>query len=230
MTKVKSLINFHTWKNSSTEAKHMSIFESYANKLKKDGVDHIRVSVVAETQLGKICAHDWRKRFFVPRVGDFLSPVCFANWLVTGDEEARHDPRYKVKRNVRGYHKYVLFAKFYQLCSLRGVLVREMKDLPFVAYKVHQSGIKEFDRWKDYPLTVKEMVRHVIDEERGPKVPFPFDQETVDEINSMIAAIAGVDETEVDEDDIEETTQELYSGEGQEPEQEREEERELATA
>lgn len=174
----------------------MSIFESFVNKLRKDGVDHIRISIVADTQLGKVCSAEWRKRFFIPRVGEFLSPTCFANWLVTGDEEARHDPRYKVKRNVRGYHKFVLYAKFYQLCSMRGTLIREMADLPFVMYKVHQSGIKEFDRWKEYPQTVKDMVKHIIDEERGPKVPFPFDEETVKEINDMIAAIASASGTE----------------------------------
>lgn len=181
----------------------MSIFETFVNKMRKEGVDHIRVSVVAETQLGKVCAHDWRKRFFVPRVGDFLSPTCFANWLVTGDEEARHDPKYKVKKNVRGYHRYVLFAKFYQLCSMRGMLEREMKDLPFVAYKIHQSGVKEFDRWKDYPTTVKDMVKHVIDDQRGPKVAYPFEQDLIDEINAMIATIAGVEAS----DDLDEAVQ-----------------------
>ena len=198
----------------------MSVMETFVNKLiKKDGVDHIRISVAGETQLGKVLAHDWRKRFYVPRVGDFLSPICFANWLVTGDEEARHNPKYRVKKNVRGYHRYVLFAKFYQLCSMRGMLQREMKELPFVSYKVHQSGVKEFDRWKEYPTVVKEMVEHIIDDERGPRTPYPFEQDTIDEINRLIAEIAGIDqddhgdveEAEAQEPAVEETLDEALS-------------------
>lgn len=193
----------------------MSIMETFVTKLRKDGQDHVRVSAIGETAIGRLCAHDWRRRFYIPRVGDFLSPVCFANWLVTGDEAARHDPRYRVKQNVRGYHRYVLYAKYHQLCSLRSVLQREMLDLPFVCYKIHQSGIKEFDRWKEYPGTVKEMVQFVIDPENGPKKLFPFPPELVEEINSMIEAIAqasspeeeSCDQQKIEEDTVAQTQQ-----------------------
>ncbi len=167
-----------------------SVMEKFVSSFKKDGVDHIRVGLGGETQLGRICSVEWRRRFFIPLVGEFLSPQCFANWLITGDEAARHDPKYRVTRSVRGYHGYQLFAKYYQLCSLSSQLRKEMKSLPFVSYKIHGSGIKEFDRWKEYPATVKEMIEHILDPERGPKVPFPFDPALKETIDSMIKAIA----------------------------------------
>lgn len=167
-----------------------SVMEKFVSSFKKDGVDHIRVGLGGETQLGRICSVEWRRRFFIPLVGEFLSPQCFANWLITGDEAARHDPKYRVTRSVRGYHGYQLFAKYYQLCSLSSQLRKEMKSLPFVSYKIHGSGIKEFDRWREYPATVKEMIEHILDPERGPKVPFPFDPDLKETIDSMVKAIA----------------------------------------
>ena len=167
-----------------------SVMEKFVSSFKKDGVDHIRVGLGGETQLGRICSVEWRRRFFIPLVGEFLSPQCFTNWLITGDEAARHDPKYRVTRSVRGYHGYQLFAKYYQLCSLSSQLRKEMKSLPFVSYKIHGSGIKEFDRWREYPATVKEMIEHILDPERGPKVPFPFDPDLKETIDSMIKAIA----------------------------------------
>lgn len=166
-----------------------SVMEKFVSSFKKDGVDHVRVGLGGETKLGRMCSPDWRRRFFIPLVGEFLSPQCFANWLVTGDEAARHDPKYRVKAAVRGYHGYLMYAKFYQLCSLTAQLRNEMLNLPFVSYKIHSSGIKEFDRWKEYPAKVKEMVEHIIDPERGPKTPFPFDEKLKETIDSMIKAI-----------------------------------------
>lgn len=178
-----------------------SVMEKFVGKFKKDGVDHVRVNVIADTAIGRMASAEWRKRFYVPRVGDFLSPICFANWLATGDEEARHDPKYRVKKSVRGYHQYVLYAKFFQLCSMRSALVKEMKHLPFAAYKIHQSGIKEFDRWKEYPSVVKDMIEHVIDPERGPKVAFNWENSPEEEINKLIAAIAASNSDPEDSDE-----------------------------
>ena len=59
---------------------------------------------------------------------------------------------------------------------MRGVLKKEMKDLPFVSYKQHKSGVKEFDRWKEYPVEIKSMIDHILDEARGPKVPYPWEE------------------------------------------------------
>lgn len=174
-----------------------SIMDTLVSSFKKDGVDHIRIGLSAETQLGKMCSVEWRRRFFIPRVGEFQSPQCFANWLVTGDEAARHDPKYRVKHAVRGYHKYQLYAKYYQLCSLTGRLREEMKSLPFAAYKIHGSGIKEHDRWSEYPVKVKEMIEHILDPARGPKTPFPFEDDVCQSVDEMIKLIvaASADET-----------------------------------
>lgn len=183
-----------------------SIMDKLVSSFKKDGVDHIRIGLAAETQLGKMCAVEWRRRFFIPRVGEFLSPQCFANWLATGDEAARHDPKYRVKNAIRGYHRFQLFAKYYQLCSLASQLRKEMKNLPFTSYKIHGSGIKEHDRWSEYPIKVKEMIEHILDPERGPRTPFPFDEgvrESVDEMIRLIAEASNADDDEVVEETAE---------------------------
>lgn len=171
-----------------------SIIKQFANKsFKKEGEDHIRISPFAETNLGKLLSPDWRKKFFIPHVGEFLSPNCFANWIVTGDDEARHNPAFRAPVAVKGYRNFVLYAKFYQLCSMRAILEKEQKDLPFAMYKVHTSGVKEFDRWKEYPSEVKEMLAHVVDPARGPKVPYDWEGKfpnLLEKINSMIEKIA----------------------------------------
>lgn len=176
-----------------------SLIEKFVNKFKSDGVDHIRISPFAETTIGKVASQDWRKKFFIPHVGEFLSPVCFANWLSTGDDDARHNPKFRCDAAVKGYRTFVMYAKFYQLCSMKSLLEKEMKDLPFVAYKVHQSGVKEFDRWKEYPAEVKEMIQHILDPQRGPKVAYPWEEKhagLTDRIAERITAIAGVSEPE----------------------------------
>lgn len=168
-----------------------TILEKFINKLKGDGQDHIRVSPFGETRLGQVASQDWRRKFFIPHVGEFTSPTCFANWLVTGDEEARHDPKYHVRANVRGYRDYVLYAKFFQLCGMRNLISKEMVDLPFVAYKQHQSGIREYDRWREYASTVKDMIEHILDENRGTRTPYPWPEGLVERIEDTIRAIAG---------------------------------------
>lgn len=165
----------------------MSIIEKFLTKMKQDGVDHVRISPYGETRIGQLASANWRKVFFIPHVGEFTSPTCFANWLSTGDEEARHNPHYRCQVTVRGYRNFVLYAKFYQLCALRPELAKEMLDLPFASYKQHDSGIKEHDRWMEYPTQVKEMINHVIDPERGPKTPFPFDPEVIKRVQDRIA-------------------------------------------
>lgn len=177
----------------------MTMLERFVNKFKKEGVDHIRIHPHAETILGRAVSKDWRHRFFIPHVGEFTSPVCFANWLCTGDDEARHDPKFRFATTVKGYQQFVLYGKFYQLCAMRNLLKREMKDLPFVSYKLHQSGVKEFDRWKDYPIEIKEMISHVLDPQRGPKKPYDWSAYPgiEERVKQMIAEIVGtIEESE----------------------------------
>ena len=153
-----------------------SILEKFLTKMNRDGVDHVRISPRGETHIGRICFHDWRKTFFVPDMGSFLTPVCFANWMASGNEDARHDQDFRVRADIHGWRDYVLYAKFYQLCSMATSVRRDMLDLPFVAYKQHESGIKEFDRWKEYPSEIKAMIEHIVDPARGPKVPYNWDE------------------------------------------------------
>lgn len=187
----------------------MTMLERFVNKFKKEGVDHIRIHPHAETTIGKITSKDWRQRFFVPHVGEFTSPVCFANWICTGDDEARHNPHFRFNKTVRGYLHFVLYAKFFQLAAMRSVLKKEMKDLPFVVYKLHLSGIKEFDRWKDYPTEIKKMIEHVLDPKRGPKVPYDWETNfpgLENRVNNLILEMVG--ETEDDEEVASESSSE----------------------
>lgn len=170
-----------------------SIIKKFVNNFKEEGGDHIRISPFAATILGKVLSPDWRKKFFIPHVGEFLTPQCFANWLVTGDDDARHDVNLRPAAHVKEYPGFVLYAKFYQLCSMKTLLDKEMKDLPFAMYKIHTSGVKEFHRWKEYPTEIKDMIQHILDPQRGSKAPYPWDEKypgLVEKINQHIKAIA----------------------------------------
>ena len=191
-----------------------TMIDRFVNRFKKDGQDHIRISPFGETKLGKIASKDWRHKFFVPHVGEFGSPVCFANWLSTGDDEARHNPKYRVNHTVKGYLQYIFYAKFYQLCALKGVLEKEAEHLhlPFVAYKQHQSGIKEFDRWKEYPSEVKDMIDHILDPKRGTKTPYNWEEKfpgLEDHIAGVIAAMVGKEESEENSEEPSNETSEI---------------------
>lgn len=178
----------------------MSMLERFVNKFKNEGVDHIRISPFADTKLGKITSKDWRHRFFVPHMGEFTSPVCFANWICTGDDDARHNVQFRFNETVKGYLQFVLYGKFYQMCAMKGIIKREMKDLPFVVYKQHASGIKEFDRWKEYPIEIKNMIDHILDDDRGPKTAYPWEenhpgleQRIQDQIKKMVGEVEPTD-------------------------------------
>lgn len=168
----------------------MSLSEKLTSAMKADGHDHIRVSIQGATMVGRMSSPDYKYEFFVPHLGHFLSPTCFANWLSSGIEDARHNPDIKVKGVVRGYRKYILYAKFWQLCRMRPRIQNERIDLPFVSYRVHPSGIKEMNRWKEYAPMVKAMVTHILDPELGPSAPFDWDKGMLEEIEKRVAVIA----------------------------------------
>ena len=198
----------------------MSMLERFVNKFKNEGVDHIRISPFADTKLGKITSKDWRHRFFVPHMGEFTSPVCFANWICTGDDDARHNVQFRFNETVKGYLQFVLYGKFYQMCAMKGIIKREMKELPFVVYKQHASGIKEFDRWKEYPIEIKNMIDHILDDDRGPKTAYPWEenhpgleQRIQDQIKKMVGEVELTDKKKKKEvpvtEEVESVTEEV---------------------
>lgn len=135
----------------------------------RDGVDHVNVSAYtaySDTEIGKIASPDWRKTFFVPHVGDFITPRAFANWMVSGGKEhLRHSTGiYRTTVPLSHFRTLLLFAKYYQLCGMRAALMtaQNLTNLPWVMYKKHISGVREYDRWDQYPAEVKEMVKYII--------------------------------------------------------------------
>lgn len=174
----------------------MSIIEKFVNKLKEDGKDHVRISRHGDTTLGRICSHDYRRLFYVPNMGSFINPICFANWITTGDEDAREDLNMRTRMPLQHFQLFVLYSKYFQLASFHQTLVKEYKGLPMVGYKEYQTGIREMDRWKDYSSHVKQMVEHLI--ECGPEVPYPWEIHfpgITKLINDHLFNITGVDPT-----------------------------------
>lgn len=174
----------------------MSIIEKFVNKLKEDGKDHIRISRYAETQLGKVCANDFRRNFRVPNLGNFLNPICFANWMVTGNDDARNDLHMRTRMPLEQFQKFVLYSKYFQLLACRDTIVQEYRGLPMLGYSQYSSGVREMDRWKEYGMEIKKMIEHIADPERGPKVPYPWEEEfpgLLKLVNDHVFQITGVD-------------------------------------
>lgn len=177
------------------------MIEKFINRFKVDGEDHIRISAFAATQLGKMLAQDWRRKFSVPHLGDFLTPACFVNWVTTGDDNARHNPKFRVTATIKHYKPLLMYAKFYQLVAMKAQIAKEMKDLPFAMYREHPtSGVKEFDRWTDYPSDVKDMANHIIDQSRGADAPYPWEEKfpgLVKKLNQLVGEITGNKDVDV---------------------------------
>lgn len=162
-------------RNHNTVASN-SLIEKFVNKFRKEGVDHIRVSARAETHIGRICSPDWHKPFFIPYVGEFLSAECFANWIISGgDEEARHNPRYRTRGNVNLQRQLVAYAKFFQLTSIKSSFQKRKEEmaLPFAMYNLHPNGIKEFSPWREYAGMVKGFIQHIA--ENGSKAEYDWE-------------------------------------------------------
>lgn len=152
-----------------------------------DGKDHVNVFSHGATNIGKVAFPEWRKKFYIPHLGEFASPRAFANWCVGGGaEELRRETgyvEYKVE-NLREFRSLMLYAKFFQLTSLRMSLLgeKELLDLPFMMYKKHLTGVREDNKWREYPSVVKQFIVHIVN--NGNHVPFDFE-----------AVIPGVTET-----------------------------------
>lgn len=138
---------------------------------KQDGKDHVLVTPFCATQIGKYASMSWRKRFFIPQLGEFVSPLAFMSWLCHGDESQRHanNPTripHMSKDEFLKYQRAGYLAKWYQLASMHGALVKQSKvgeinllDLPWVEYKVHVTGLKEFPQTQINAEILKGLVK-----------------------------------------------------------------------
>lgn len=182
------------------------------NVFVNDGGDHIRVSPYGKTTIGRIASMDWRKKFFVPHLGEFSSSRCFANWLVCGNEDARHNTRFKVDKTVKGYRALMLYAKYHQLCSLKKTLASEKTDLVFVAYKEHKSGIKEGTGYRENPVEVNNFIEFILANEDTTKYDWDKNHPGLLKlIDSLVKAILKDNAPKLDEQQelVETTTSEI---------------------
>jgi hypothetical protein len=126
---------------------------------KKDGTDHVLVSPFANTNVGKISSLSWRGNFFIPGLGEFSSPINFAVWCATGDESFRK--AYKVtppKIPTVLWTQSRLYAKYAQLCALKKFWINEyegLKSLPWLSYKSHDLGVREYLRDNTHNIIIK---------------------------------------------------------------------------
>lgn len=140
---------------------------------RKDGEDHILVSPFADSKLGKYASMSWRKKFFFPMLGEFVSPMAFMSWLATGDETQRHavNPS-RLPSMAKDEYLHFLragyLAKWYQFTSMHGALVKHVNtasehdpfELQWVEYKVHVNGLKEFPQSQLNAEVLKKLLRH----------------------------------------------------------------------
>lgn len=167
--------------------------------IRNDGVDHIWVSPFANTQLGKIVSLKWRKKFFIPQLGEFVSPDSFIAWMFTGDESMRQNTAAKLpqltKEEFKLARQAMFMAKYHQLTALKASLISECQaaegeksklDLPWLEYKQHQSGVKEHHHDTKRVSIVKSMVHHIL--ENGSKVSFQCPDFDYDEVKEAVMA------------------------------------------
>lgn len=174
---------------------------------RRDGGDHINVSFNGKTEIGRSASLDYRRQFFIPHLGDFGSARNFAQWLCSDGNDTfrfgreRFDSRQTSLHLFRGF---LLYAKFYQILSIRNFYQDKanMLNLPWASYRVHLTGIREHDRWSEYHSVVKEMIRHVVENEPSAPVPWKkfLEQGVIDKINDKVRQIAinaGQDPSEI---------------------------------
>ena len=190
-------------------------FQEYVSfvSYKKDGEDHVWVSPVSKTLVGKVASLSWRGNFFVPQVGEFISPVAFAAWLLTGNEASRRDPMARIPKvhslESKEFVRQMLFlGKYHQLAAFKRLLVKnkELFNLRWVEYKLHSSGVKELHPDSERAQIIKAMATHVA--ENGANTPFSyswFDRQEA--FNLCMDFIKGVISQEQQEEKQEQTTE-----------------------
>lgn len=173
-----------------------SIKDQLTINLREEGVDHINISAYAESDLGKYLSPDWRRKFYIPHVGDFGSARAFANWMISGgDETLRLSAKfYKTEAPVSDFRTLVVFAKYYQLYSMRDDICAnaEMFDKPWLMYKTHLSGVREMDRWYSFAAIVRELTLEVVKYNATPKFDWVNKKPGILEcVNYYLSKIAG---------------------------------------
>lgn len=144
------------------------IRDQFHKVLHQDGQDHVNLSVHGKTEIGQIASPEYRKRFYIPHLGEFASARCFANWMCSGGDDSLRtsSSRYNTAgTSVSVFRMYLLFAKHFQITSLRNTCVSNsnMLNVPWVMYKQHITGVREFDRWSIYSEIAKVLVMHAVD-------------------------------------------------------------------
>lgn len=143
-----------------------------------DGKDHVNVSAYGASECGRLSFPEWRRNFYIPHLGEFGSPRAFANWCVSGGQEnlRRHTGFFEYRvTNIREFRALMLYAKFFQLTALRPSLTKEenLLDVPWLMYKKHLTGVREYHQWEDYPGIVKAFVTHIV--RNGNQAKFDFE-------------------------------------------------------
>jgi hypothetical protein len=146
-----------------------TIREQLASRLQKtDGVDHINVHVFGvKTEVGKILHPEFRRRFFIPNYGEYLSAICFLRWIGGCGEQARYDSSIRGWNRIDSFQEAIVLAKFCQIKKFSRKVIDELntyKINTFVSYKVHPNGVRETDyRWNWYINLLPELISQAVD-------------------------------------------------------------------
>ena len=129
-----------------------------------EGEDHTHLNPFSKSVTGRYLSPEWRQKFFIPKVGSFVSPVSFCNWVSGAGEGARFNDRVKGKIKIP-YKKMMTLAKYHQLRGMAVDLENLPEDwdtIPMTRYRVHVNGVKELlpdDQW--YPWAVRTLTAWV---------------------------------------------------------------------
>lgn len=151
----------------------------------KDGEDHVNLSSGGNTTVGRMCSADWRRQFYIPHLGEFISIRAFVQWMATGDEASRMNPPTGRVSNMSSndYHTLMLFAKYFQMTSFASTIRNEaaLLDIPWVSYKQFGTGVRQHNVWTEYNLVVHEYADFIVN--NTPKDMFPWDKLYPDVLN-----------------------------------------------
>lgn len=143
----------------------------------RDGEDHVNVSAGGRTNVGRMCAANWSRQFYIPHLGEFSSIRAFAQWMASGEDEYRQSPHQGRVQGISSndYHTLLLFAKYFQMTSFANTIRNEPQLVlrPWVSYKQFDSGVRQHDVWTEYPLIVREYADFII-HNQNPKDIFPW--------------------------------------------------------